>query len=77
MHLDFRFIIDKLSFHSDHPECIVQETFFAQERDPDSSFYKGPLILYDFRFGFIFSGDDYGDGNLGIRGMALFLLTHQ
>jgi len=22
-------------------------------------------------------GDDYGDGNLGIRGMTLFLLSHQ
>ena len=23
------------------------------------------------------SGEDYGDGNLGIRGMALFLLSHK
>ena len=23
------------------------------------------------------NGDDYGDGNLGIRGMALFLLSHK
>ena len=23
------------------------------------------------------NGEDYGDGNLGIRGMALFLLSHK